>query len=108
MEAVNAPIVASGCRGNAKNECVKIELSQTGVFDPINLLEVGGLGLGLDDGLALGFLLREALQEPHLDDGSTALKMVRLCICIVTAIRVCWRGEQKPEQSRSVGSWAGE
>lgn len=89
------PIVTGGGRGNAENQCVKVELAQTGILEPVDFLEVWGFFLSLDDSLTLGLLLRKTFQETHCGNGSKALD-------VVFAVRVrCFvsAGEESKSQS---------
>jgi len=54
------PIITSSSRGNAEHTGVKVELAETGVRPPVDLLELGSFLLGLDDGLSLGLLVENA------------------------------------------------
>jgi hypothetical protein len=66
------PIIASGSGGNAKNEGVEVELSQTRILGPFNSLKLRSLLPGLKCGLAL----RLAVEDAHL--GKDCLDQMRL------------------------------
>lgn len=54
------PIVTSGSGGNAKNSGVEVELAKTGVFPPVDLLELGSVLLRLGESLSLRLLVENA------------------------------------------------